>query len=61
MVLKIVPTQSKMSKNTNVPQEVNWVARIAILSGITTFDDLVTYVNNNPLSPFTDEPNDIIT
>ena len=40
---------------------MDWVARIATMSAITTFDELVAYVHNHPLPPFTDQPNNTIT
>ena len=44
-----------------MPLQVNWQNRIAALSAINTFEELVAYVNNNPLPCFTDEANDTIT
>ena len=51
----------KISKNIDFQHQVDWVARIATMSATTTFDELVAYVHNNPLPPFTDQLNDIIT
>ena len=47
----------KISENIDFPHQVDWVARIATMSAVTTFDELVAYVHNHPLPPFTDQPN----
>ena len=44
-----------------MPLQVNWQNRSAALSAVNTFEELVAYVNNNPLPCFTDEANDTIT
>ena len=51
----------KMGEDTPSPLQINLQNRIVALSAINTFDELVTYVNNNPLSCFTDDVNDTIT
>ena len=51
----------KSGQNTHLPSEINWQNRIAVLSAINSFEELVTFVNNNPLPCFTDELNDTIT
>ena len=51
----------KMGENTHLPSEINWQNRIAVLSAINSFEELVTFVNNNPLPCFTDDINDTIT
>ena len=51
----------KIAENTDLPLQVDWQNRIAALSAINTFEELVAYVNNNPLPCFTDEANDTIT
>ena len=51
----------KMGENTHLPSEMNWQNRIAVLSAISSFEELVTFVNNNPLPCFTDDINDTIT
>ena len=51
----------KISENIDFPHQVDWVARIATMSAITTFDELVAYEHNHPLPPFSDQPNDTIT
>ena len=51
----------KIAEITDLPLQVNWQNRIAALSAINTFEELVAYVNNNPLPCFTDEANDTIT
>ena len=52
---------SKSGQNTHLPSEINWQNRIAVLSAINSFEELVTFVNNNPLPCFTNELNDTIT
>ena len=51
----------KSGQNTHLPSEINWQNRIAVLSAINSFEELVTFVNNNPLPCFMDEINDTIT
>ena len=51
----------KIAENTDLPLQVNWQNRIAALSAINTSEELVAYVNNNPLPCFTDEANNTIT
>ena len=51
----------KSSQNTHLLSEINWQNRIAVLSAINSFEELVTFVNNNPLPCFMDELTDTIT
>ena len=51
----------KTTENVPVALQINWQNRIAALSAINTFEELVTYVNNNPLPSFTNELNDTVS
>ena len=51
----------KGGKHTHLPSEINWQNRIAVLSAINSFEELVTFVNNSPLPCFMDDINDTIT
>ena len=46
--------------NQNIQQQVDWAAKITCMSGLRSYNELVQYVNNNPLPAFNDEPNDAI-
>ena len=51
----------KMGPNTPLSSQINWQNRITALSAINSFEELVTFVNNNPLPCFKDDVNDTIT
>ena len=48
----------KIMENTGAQQDIDWVARLNAMNAINNFDDLATYVNQNPLPCFSDKPND---
>ena len=48
----------KITENTGAQQDIDWVARLNVMNAINNFDDLATYVNQNPLPCFSDKPND---
>ena len=50
-----------MSEDTPLPLHIDWQHRIATLSAVNSFEELVTYVNTNPLPCFTDDINDTLT
>ena len=48
----------KFTENAGAQQDIDWVARLNAMNAINSFDDLATYVNQNPLPYFSDKPND---
>ena len=55
-----IQENSASEQNPNIQQDVDRAGIVACMSALTTYDQLVQYVNNNPLPEFTDEPNDAI-
>ena len=55
-----IQENSASEQNPNIQQDVDWAGIVACMSALTTYDQLVQYVNNHPLPEFTDEPNDAI-
>ena len=55
-----IQEHSANASNPNTQAQVVWAARIACMSALRSYDELVQYVNNNPLPAFNDEPSDAI-
>ena len=53
-----IQVNAASEESPNRQEEVDWGAKIAIMSSIRSYDELAQYVNHNPLPAFDDEPND---